>query len=61
MRFSAGPTIRWRRCRDHCCKRREERGMAGRGAGVGVIVIAVGEVGAMVEQQAEPPSPNWSR
>ena len=31
----------------------EERGMAGSGAGVGIIVIAVGEVGAMVEQQAE--------
>ena len=28
--------------------------MPGRGAGVGVVVIAIGEVGAVVEQQAEP-------
>ena len=28
--------------------------MSGRGAGVGVVVVAVGKVGAMVEQQAEP-------
>ena len=27
--------------------------MSGRGAGVGVVVIAVGEIGAMVEQETE--------
>src|SRR5580692_1400400 len=31
----------------------EQRGVARSGAGVGVVVIAVGEVGAVVEEQAE--------
>ena len=31
----------------------EERGVSGSGAGVGVVVITVGEVGAVVEEEAE--------
>ena len=31
----------------------EERGVSGSGADVGVVVVAVGKVGAVVEEQAE--------
>ena len=36
-----------------CVGSGEQRGMAGRGAGVGVVVVAVGEISAMIEQKAE--------
>ena len=31
----------------------EQRGVSGSGAGVGIVVVAVGEVGAVVEEKAE--------
>ena len=39
----------------------QKGGMSGRGVSIDVVVVAVGEIRAMVQESLNPPSPNWSR